>query len=176
MCWLRAPRFELELEDYELFGIDTINRPMGGVFVGVNKAVGKHHYEVFLDEGRDSRIDELTTTAMRGQTEAAADFDIEWAQDPSRYEWQQKTLQNFQQWLMANGFDPNDKTLTIGHPQVGQVDLQRSFGTNDYRAIWQDLNTHLDVYSVSTSTARAQYPYHWSDSDYMSKQIIALGV
>jgi hypothetical protein len=138
--------------------------------------VGKHHYEVFLDEGRDSRIDELTTTAMRGQTEAAADFDIEWAQDPSRYEWQQKTLQDFRQWLMANGFDPNDKTLTIGHPQVGQVDLQRSFSTNDYREIWQDLNTHLDVYSVSTSTARAQYPYRWNDSDYMSKQIIALGV
>ena len=36
MCWLNAPRFTLEEQDYELFGIDTINRPLGGVFVGVN--------------------------------------------------------------------------------------------------------------------------------------------
>ena len=31
MCWLNAPRFALEPEDYELFGIDTINRTLGGV-------------------------------------------------------------------------------------------------------------------------------------------------
>ena len=71
MCWLNAPRFELEPEDYELFGIETINRSLGGVYAGVNKAVGKHHWEVFHDEGRDSRIDELTTTSLRAQTEAA---------------------------------------------------------------------------------------------------------
>jgi len=77
MCWLNAPRFVLKEEDYELFGVETIARSMGGVYVGVNKAVGKHHWEVFHDEGRDSRIDELTTTTLRSQTEAAGDFDIE---------------------------------------------------------------------------------------------------
>jgi hypothetical protein len=65
MCWLNAPRFTLEEEDYELFGIDTINRPLGGVFVGVNKAVGKHHYEVFQDEGRNSRIGELQPQLLK---------------------------------------------------------------------------------------------------------------
>ena len=54
MCWLNAPRFILDEEDYNLFGIDTIARDHGGVYVGVNKAVGKHHYEVFCDEGSDS--------------------------------------------------------------------------------------------------------------------------
>jgi hypothetical protein len=44
--------FALEPEDYELFGIETINRKLGGVYLGVNKAVGKHHWEVFNDEGR----------------------------------------------------------------------------------------------------------------------------
>jgi len=39
-----------------LFGVETMNRSLGGVYVGVNKAVGKHHWEVFNDEGRDSRI------------------------------------------------------------------------------------------------------------------------
>ena len=174
MCWLSAPRFQLDTEDYELFGIDTINRSMGGVYVGVNKAVGKHHWEVFCDEGRDSRVGELTTTGMRAQTEAAGDFDIEWARDPGAYPWQQKQLSEFRQWLQANNFDPEDKSLTIGHPQVAQVDLLRSFGTTDHEAVWQQLAQHLDVYKIQTSRASATYNYRWSDPDYQNKQIEVL--
>jgi hypothetical protein len=97
----------LDSEDYELFGIDTINRQMGGVYVGVNKAVGKAHWEVFNDEGRS--VDELVTTGLRNQTEAAGDFDIEWARDPGAYHWQIKKLAEFRTWLINNGFDPEDK-------------------------------------------------------------------
>ena len=174
MCWLRAPRFVLDEEDYELFGIDTINRSLGGVYVGVNKAVGKHHWEVFNDEGRDSRVNELVTSTLKTQTEAAGDFDIEWARDPGAYEWQIKQLAEFRKWLVANGFDPNDKSLTIGHPQVGQVDLVRSFGTTDYQSIWRQLSTKLDVYKIRTSSAEATYNYSWNDPDYAEQQIKAL--
>jgi hypothetical protein len=171
MCWLSAPRFMLDQQDYELFGIDTINRSLGGVYVGVNKAVGKHHWEVFQDEGRDSRINELTTTSLKSQTEAAGDFDIEWANNPGNFPWQVKQLSEFKIWLANNGFDAQDKTLTIGHPQVGQVDLIRSFGTEDYISIWNQLNTHLNVYSIKTSQSNAVYEYLWSDSDYMQQQL-----
>lgn len=171
MCWLNAPRFVLDQTDYELFGIETINRSLGGVYVGVNKAVGKHHWEVFQDEGRDSRIDELTTTTLKAQTEAAGDFDIEWANNPGTFPWQIKQLKEFREWLIDNGFDPEDKSLTIGHPQVGQVDLVRSFGTEDYREIWAQLNTRLDVTAIRTSDSATQYPYRWSDADYMEQQI-----
>ena len=175
MCWLHAPRFELSKEDYELFGIETINRSLGGVYVGVNKAIGKHHWEVFQDEGRDSRIHELTTTTLKSQTLAAGDFDIEWANNPGEFYWQKKQLAEFRQWLIDNGFDPADKSLTIGHPQVGQVDLQRSFGTEDYREIWTQLNTCLNVTAVETSSARAEYMYNWSDSNYVQRQIEIIG-
>jgi hypothetical protein len=171
MCWLNAPRFVLEESDYELFGVETINRPLGGIFVGVNKAVGKHHWEVFSDEGRDSRIGELVTSTMRSQTEAAGDFDIEWANNPKEYHWQKVKLQEFREWLTANGFDPDDKSLTIGHPQVGQVDLIRSFGTTDYTVIWGLLEQHLDVYSIKTSEERAEYLYTWSDDNFINRQI-----
>ena len=174
MCWLNAPRFELDTEDYELFGIDTINRSLGGVYVGVNKAVGKHHWEVFNDEGRDSRIDELTTTSLRAQTEAAGDFDIEWARDPSAYEFQIKRLAEFREWLVANGFDPDDKSLTIGHPKVAQVDLVRSFGTDNYEQIWAQLAQHLDVYKIRINGIQATYNYSWSDPDFVDRQIAAL--
>jgi hypothetical protein len=171
MCWLSAPRFVLDTEDYELFGIETINRSLGGVYVGVNKAVGKHHWEVFQDEGRDSRISELVTTSLRAQTEAAGDFDIEWANNPGTFPWQIRQLAEFREWLSVNGFDPEDKTLTIGHPQIGQVDLIRSFGTEDYRSIWAQLQTHLNVVKIKTSTQIREYNYNWTDENYAELQI-----
>ena len=171
MCWNRAPRFALCPDDHDLFGIDTLARPQGGVYVGVNKAVGKHHWEVFQDEGADSRISELTTTSLRCQTEAAADFDIEWAQDTAYHPFMQARLQQFRHWLAANDFDPDDPALTIGHPQVGQVDLLRSFGTVAHVEIWQQLQHHLDVASVRTSRQQANYDYHWSDPDYIHRMI-----
>lgn len=169
MCWLNAPRFVLGKEDYEFFGIETINRKLGGVYVGVNKAIGKAHWEVFNDEGRS--IVELVTTSMRSQTEAAGDFDIEWANNPGTFPWQIKKLAEFKQWLIDNGFDPADKSLTIGHPQVAQVDLKRSFGTTDYRAIWKQLDSHQDVYRISTSWGETIYNYQWNDTDYAEQQI-----
>jgi hypothetical protein len=169
MCWLNAPRFTLDLEDYHLFGIDTINRQIGGVYVGVNKAVGKAHWEVFNDEGRG--VDKLTTTTLRSQTEAAGDFDIEWARDPGAYPWQIKKLAEFKTWLIDNGFDPADPELTIGHPQVAQVDLSRSFGTTEHTAIWAQLAQRLDVYSIRTGQTQATYKYHWGDADYAEQQI-----
>lgn len=171
MCWLQAPRFALDADDYEFFGIETINRPLGGVFVGVNKAVGKHHWEVFNDEGRDSRVGELITTSLNSQTEAAGDFDIEWGNNPGGRPWQQQHLAEFRTWLINNGFDPEDKGLTIGHPQVAQVDLLRSFGTDNYADIWTQLGSHLDVFKIRTSSAAAIYRYNWSDSDYADQQI-----
>lgn len=171
MCWLNAPRFSLEEADYELFGVDTLSRGCGDVYVGVNKAVGKHHWEVYNDEGRDSRIDELTTSTLRSQTEASGDFDIEWAKDPSPYEFQRKLLGGFRDWLVANGFDPDDKRLTIGHPKIGRVDLSRSFGTTEIMPIWAKLTEHLDVYSVRTSRHRAVYDYRWSDLDFIDRQV-----
>ena len=171
MCWLNAPRFALEPEDFELFGINTLARPLGSVYVGVNKAVGKHHWEVFHDEGKDSRINELITGTLRSQTLASGDFDIEWGQNPEGHPWMHQELENFRQWLIDNGFDPDNKSLTIGHPKIGQVDLLRSFNSKDYQDIWPQLNTYLDVYSVSTSNYKCVYDYHWSDSDYIKMQV-----
>jgi len=171
MCWLQAPRFILDREDYELFGIDTINRQTGGVYVGVNKAVGKHHWEVFNDEGRDSRVGELVTSTLKSQTEAAGDFDIEWAKDPGGFPWQVKALAEFRTWLVENGFDPEDKSLTIGHPKVAQVDLVRSFGTVSHSDIWNQLAEHLDIHKIRVGEVEATYEYRWSDLDYQHQQI-----
>jgi len=175
MCWLNAPRFTLDEEDYELFGINALSKDLGGVYVGVNKAVGKHHWEVFNDEGPDSVIDNLTTTTLNSQTEAAGDFDIEWAQETKGYKFWQKQIDEFTNWLIKNGFDPNDKSLTLGHPKVAQVDLIKSFGSTDFSDIWAVLNNYQDVYSITVNDKTAIYSYHWSDADYMQRQIDIIG-
>ena len=175
MCWLNAPRFELEDSDLDLFGLDTISRPTGAVYVGVNKAVGKHHWEVFKDEGGDSRIDELTTTTLRNQTEAAGDFDIEWGRSAEKVANRQREIEQFRQWLINNGFDPEDKTLTIGHPQIGSVNFAKSFTSNDIKTIWNTLGQYLDIYTITTSDCKATYDYHWSDSDYKDTQVQIIG-
>lgn len=172
MCWLHAPRFILDDEDYNLFGIDTLARDHGGVYVGVNKAVGKHHYEVFCDEGSDSRIDELTTTTLKPQTEAAGDFDIEWAKATKDEEFMKIKLKRFKKWLVKNNFDPDDPSLTIGHPKIGQVDLDRSFGCTDFHDVLKILTKHLDVYSIKTSDAYAEYDYTWHQSKELQVPLI----
>ena len=172
MCWLNAQRFTLDDEDYELFGVDTIARNLGGVYVGVNKAVGKHHWEVFTDEGSDSRIDELTTTTLKPQTEAAGDFDIEWGRDPGAHLFMLNKLTEFREWLIANNFDPEDPSLTIGHPKVAQVDLDASFLGTDFHKILSILTEHLDVYSIRTSNAYAEYDYTWRDSKQLQVPLL----
>jgi len=172
MCWLNAPRFTLDEQDYELFGIDTIARNHGGVYVGVNKAVGKHHWEVYQDEGRDSRIDELTTTTLKPQTEAAGDFDIEWGKETLDQPFMKERLADFREWLVINNFNPDDPTLTIGHPKVAQVDLEASFSTTDFHKTLSILTEHLDVYSIKTSNAYAEYDYTWRDSKQLQVPLL----
>ena len=73
--------------------------------------------------------------------------------------------------MANNGFDPEDKSLTIGHPKVAQVDLIRSFGTTNFNEIWAQIAAHQDVYKIRTSTHEATYEYRWSDADYDLQQI-----
>jgi hypothetical protein len=51
----------------------------------------------------------------------------------------------------------------------------RSFESEDYQTIWNQLNTHLNVTAVETSTAQTTYPYNWTDSDYIQRQIAIIG-
>jgi len=171
MCFLNAPRFYLDEKDYELFGIETLDRPFGSVYVGVNKAVGKHHYEVFNDEGPDSSIENLTTTTLKPQTEAAGDFDIEWGRGSANPESRKVHFAEFRKWLERNGFDPEDKSLTIGHPKVGEINLTKSFDTENPKDVWNVMKNYLDVYKIKTSNASTIFDYHWSDNDYAEQQI-----
>jgi len=178
MCWLNAPRFDLVDEsDFEGFGIGSLDKVFGGVYVGVNKAVGKTHWEVFIDEGgaldisggNTMTLGEITI-ACRSQTKAAGDFDISWSRK-SDFPHHNERINEFINWLRQNGLDPDDPTLTLGHPQVGQVNLQKSFNTDIPYLTWYIMNDYLDVYKLQTSDASATFDYFWHDSNFKQLQI-----
>jgi hypothetical protein len=176
MCYLHSPRFELEDEDFDAFGIQTLYRDCGGVYLGVNKAIGKTHYEVFHDE-QGSGISDLTTIAMRTQTLAAGDFDIEWAcsiteQTGTRMiKWKKDELARFEEWLRKNGFDPADKKLGIGTPKIGQVNLMKSFETTNWKEIRKLMVPQLNVISIETTNYSVKYQYNWTDENFDAAQI-----
>jgi len=173
-CFLNAPRFKLDpKKDYDLFGVNTLHRSLGEVYIGVNKAVSKTHWEVFKDEG-DTKIDELVTTALHPQIEASADFDISWSQSSRGHPWHQQEVNNFKNWLLTNGLDPNDPNLTIGNPLIAQVNLEKSFKTCDYGLIQHTLSQNLDVYKIVTNVATNYFDYRWDDKNYNETQISLL--
>jgi hypothetical protein len=43
--------------------------------------------------------------------------------------WHCKEQTEFKEWLTRNGFDYNDPKLSLGHIKLGQINLEKSFGT-----------------------------------------------
>ena len=72
---------------------------------------------------------------------------------------------------MQNGLDPLDPKLSLGYLPIGQVDLYRSFGTSNYQEIWNQLEEHLDIYSIEVDGVKNIFPYCWTDADYKQQQI-----
>lgn len=169
-CFLNSFRFPLDPEtDFDLFGIHTLNRSLGEVYIGVNKSVSKTHWEVFNDE-KDADLDELVTTALKPQIVAAADFDISWSRDSKGHPWLKDQLNEFEQWLIKHGWDPQDPSLTIGNPLIANVNLTKSFNTEDTDKVQSILTEHLDVVNIATSDESCSYPYHWADNNYNQLQ------
>ena len=77
----------------------------------------------------------------------------------------------FVAWLKKNGLDPEDPSLTLGHPRVASVNLSKSFHTEDSKTIQNIINQHLDVYQIKTSDANLTLDYRWSDDNYKDIQV-----
>ena len=170
-CFLNTPTFNLDPEtDFSAFGLDTLVRRQGDVMMGINKSVGKSHWEVFCDEG-DVSLDELTTSALISQWQGSGDFDISWSQSSEKETWDKKKRDNFINWLTNNGFDPEDPALTIGHPRVATVDFDKSFKSTDFKVVQDVVKNHLDVYKIKTGDQELTMDYHWRDPDYHQQQI-----
>ena len=170
--WINAPRLDLKPEHRLGFSSNGYDRVLGGVYMHWAQ-IGKTLMEVFRDEAAPKLTDTICEAITHLQY-YSGEFDVEWGNDVvygKDHPWHDNTIDLFREWLIANGRDPNDINLSLGHLPLGQVDLLSSFGTQDYQAIWNILGDHLDIYSVEIDGIRASYDYCWSDADYEQQQI-----
>ena len=169
--FLNAPRQDLQDEDYELFLKTRYDREFGGVYLHWAQ-VGKTQFEVFRDEhGAD--IDAATCSAINSLKFYSGEFDVEWGRDinESNHEWHCKEQTEFREWLKRNGFEWNDPKLSLGHIKLGQINLEKSFGTQDFFEIIKQLSAHLDIYQIKTGDVAGTFDYVWSDDNYKQMQI-----
>lgn len=169
--FLNAPRHDLKDEDYNLFIKNRYDREFGGVYLHWAQ-VGKTLFEVFRDEdGAD--IDDATCSAINSLKFYSGEFDIEWGRDINElnHEWWGRDMKAFREWLNRNGFDWNDAKLSLGYIKLGQVNLQKSFGTSDFFTIIEMMSKHLDIYKIKIQDTEQTFNYVWSDDNYKQMQI-----
>jgi hypothetical protein len=169
--FLNAPRLDLQDKDYELFLKNRYDRQFGGVYLHWAQ-IGKTQFEVFRDEhGQD--IDEATCSAINSLKFYSGEFDVEWGRDINEHnhEWHRNEQEEFRKWLDRNGLNWNDPKLSLGYIKLGEVDLEKSFGTTDFFTIVNKLSQHLDIYKIEIDDVSQTYDYVWSDNDYKQMQI-----
>jgi len=169
--FLNAPRQDLQDKDYELFFKTRYDRELGGVYLHWAQ-VGKTQFEVFRDEnGAD--IDAATCSAINSLKFYSGEFDVEWGRDinEQNHEWHFREQRAFREWLTRNGMDYNDPKLSLGYIKIGRVNLEKSFGTEDFRVILKKLSAHLDIYQIHADGVTGTFNYVWSDDNYTQMQI-----
>ena len=144
--FFNATRYQLTDEHRQGFLTNGYDREFGHVYMHWTQ-IGKTLMEVFRDEGAP----DLTDTVCEAITHLryySGEFDVEWAKDVVRNRdcpWHDREQLLFENWLLKNGLDPRDPKLSLGYLHVGQVDLERSFGTTDMFEIWKIMGSHLDI-------------------------------
>lgn len=173
--FLNAPRYDLQDQDYELFKKTRYDRDFGGVYLHWAQ-VGKTQFEVFRDEhGQD--IDEATCSAINSLKFYSGEFDVEWGRDinETNHDWHRNEQKQFREWLARNGFDWGDAKLSLGHIKIGQVNIMKSFDTDDFIKIIDKMSNYLNIEEIKvveeTKITSRKFPYVWSDSNYKQMQI-----
>ena len=170
--FLNAERIEFPNEFKTTFDETRYDRKFGEVYLHWTQ-IGKTLYEVYRDE-RGIDVDQATCDAITHLRYYSGEFDIEWAQDVifnGPHPWYTTEMSGFRSWLKHNRFDPNNPEYNFGYHPIGQVDLIKSFGTDNYQEVWPILSQYLDIYQISAGDAVATFDYNWTDSDYYQQQI-----
>jgi len=178
--FLNAERIDFPEAYKTTFAETRYDRRFGEVYLHWTQ-IGKTLYEVYRDE-QGADIDKTVCDAITHLRYYSGEFDIEWAQDVvynGPHPWHSQEMAGFREWLVRNRFNLEDVEYNYGYHPVGQVDLQGSFGTIDFRQVWSILSQYLDIYSITagqlrSGPIRAVYDYAWTDKDYYQQQIAKL--
>ena len=176
--FLNAPRYDLHDEDFELFKENRYDRELGGVYLHWSQ-VGKTLYEVFRDENAPKMTDALCSE-INHQKYYSGEFDIEWGQTitEAKHDFKKTEMDQYREWLKQNNYDWEDPKLSLGYIKIGQVDLQRTFGTDaTLNDIHDTMNRNLNITSIKvieTATVECDYPYTLDSDDWKQIQMEGL--
>ena len=175
--FLNAPRYDLHEEDYELFKQNRYDRELGGVYLHWSQ-VGKTLFEVYRDEHAPV-MTETMCSEINHQKYYSGEFDIEWGQTVTeQQDFKKEEMDQYRSWLKDNGYDWEDSKLSLGYIKIGQVDLQRTFGTKaTIIDIHNTMNENLNITSIRTITGpsiECDYPYSLDSDDWKQIQMEGL--
>ena len=169
--FLNTMRYNLTPEHRKGFLDNGYDRRFAHVYMHWTQ-IGKTLKEVFHDEGAPD-LDQATCDAITHLRYYSGEFDVEWGRDViyDKHPWHRKEIDEYYGWLNRQGYDINDPMLSLGHLELGHVDLERSFGTHDPYKIWDMMSSMLDIYSIEVDGTKAIYDYSWADENYEQRQI-----
>ena len=176
--FLNAPRYDLHEEDFELFKQNRYDREMGGVYLHWSQ-VGKTLYEVFRDEHAPKMTDALCSE-INHQKYYSGEFDIEWGQTITEqtHDFKKQEMDEYRAWLKDNSYDWEDPKLSLGYIKIGQVDIQRTFGSSaTFKEIYDTMSKNLNISnikSMSSRTIECAYPYTLDSNDWKQIQMEGL--
>jgi len=176
--FLNAPRHALHEEDFELFKQNRYNRELGGVYLHWSQ-VGKTLYEVFRDEHAPKMTDALCSE-INHQKYYSGEFDVEWGQTITEEtnKFKKQEMDEYRAWLKENNYDWEDPKLSLGYIKIGQVDLQRTFGTSaTFKEIYETMGKNLNISNIKTMSNRTiecEYPYTLDSDDWRQIQMEGL--
>ena len=169
--FLNAPRMNLHAEDFDLFKKNRYDRELGGVYLHWSQ-IGKTLFEVFRDEN-GAKLDETTCSAITHQKFYSGEFDVEWGQTvtEAKQSFKRDEMDPFREWLKDNGYDWNEPKLSLGYIKLGQVDLDKSFGTRDFLPIYEKLRHNLDITKISTQQTSCDFKYTLDSDNWKQIQM-----
>ena len=176
--FLNAPRHALHEEDFELFKQNRYDRELGGVYLHWSQ-VGKTLFEVFRDEHAPKMTDALCSE-INHQKYYSGEFDIEWGQTITEKtnEFKKQEMDEYRAWLKENNYDWEDPKLSLGYIKIGQVDLQRTFGSSaTFKEIYETMTNNLNISNsktMSNRTIECEYPYTLDSDDWQQIQMEGL--
>jgi len=176
--FLNAPRHDLHDEDFELFKQNRYSRELGGVYLHWSQ-IGKTLYEVFRDE-HAPKMTEALCSEINHQKYYSGEFDVEWGQTITEHnhDFKRKEISGFRTWLEDNGYDWDNPKLALGYIKIGQVDLQRTFGTDaSIQEIHKVMSANLNITSIRTiygPSIETDYPYTLESENWKKMQIEGL--
>tara|TARA_B100001564_G_C20638851_1_gene671048 strand:- start:412 stop:1536 length:1125 start_codon:yes stop_codon:yes gene_type:complete len=167
--FLHAPRKPLQDSDYELFKQNRYDRELGGVYLHWSQ-VGKTLYEVWRDH--DEAVGE---GGINAQELYSGEFDIEWGQTiTDANDFKKTETEEFKKWLKDNDYDWEDPKLALGYIKLGQVDLNESFGTDNFLEVYKQMLNCLNIKKIKITGGKQienVYNYSLSDSNWKDIQI-----